>query len=295
MVQMIKGQYKLLEKISEGAFKKVYRSFDSVHRRYCVLKFFIPNKKGKDILDLKNKNIFDDFNNEIGVSGLSGVKNLSLILDSFYDESMKCPVSVEEYFPKGDMTMYHKEIKNNEKISEKLCVDYIYQIINGLRELKKFCLEYHADLKFPNILVSNEGEKVILKLTDFGSSGNFESSKVLNVGYPITTAPELLLSDLRPSEKTDVWSLGMILFKMVTGKYLIDFTEPFDWVPMPMKKRLKKYDQKIKKEIFEKGQEYIDEQIRNIKLLDKYSFRIKKILKNSLRINPKERKCLDWF
>ncbi|KAF0883096.1 TSSK5 kinase, partial [Crocuta crocuta] len=76
----------------------------------------------------------------------------------------------------------------------------------------------HRDLKCENILLGDRG---VLKLTDFGfaSQPGFNSSLLSTFcGSVAYTAPEILLSKKYNREQADLWSLGIILYAMVTGK-----------------------------------------------------------------------------
>jgi serine/threonine protein kinase len=75
----------------------------------------------------------------------------------------------------------------------------------------------HCDLKAANILLTKTGN---LKLTDFGVSLN-SKMKDDDTGEPFGTpnwmAPEVIAFN-RPTEKSDIWSLGCTIVEMLTGK-----------------------------------------------------------------------------
>lgn len=73
----------------------------------------------------------------------------------------------------------------------------------------------HRDLKPENILIEGQ-EKV--KVIDFGTAQTFNPEKGMNtiLGTPYYMAPEIFNSS-RYNEKCDVWSLGVILFVLLTG------------------------------------------------------------------------------
>ncbi len=82
----------------------------------------------------------------------------------------------------------------------------------------------HRDLKPENILIdsSSEGGKMNIKIIDFGTALFFTPEVKLRgtMGTPYYIAPEVLLGNY--TEKCDVWSIGVILFVLLSG------TAPFN-------------------------------------------------------------------
>uniref|UniRef100_I3N8W9 non-specific serine/threonine protein kinase n=1 Tax=Ictidomys tridecemlineatus TaxID=43179 RepID=I3N8W9_ICTTR len=84
----------------------------------------------------------------------------------------------------------------------------------------------HRDLKCENILLDDQG---FLKLTDFGFANHSSLKNSLlstfcgSVAY---TAPEILMSKKYNGEQADLWSLGIILYAMVTGKLPFKESQP---------------------------------------------------------------------
>lgn len=74
----------------------------------------------------------------------------------------------------------------------------------------------HRDLKPENILIESEG---LVKVIDFGTAQAFQSDQGMHqiIGTVYYMAPEILLQSTY-NEKCDVWSLGVILYCLLTGK-----------------------------------------------------------------------------
>lgn len=120
-----------------------------------------------------------------------------------------------EYCRDGDL----KELLRTKKgiLSESEAMHYFRQIIEGFKVLYQNRI-IHRDIKPANILL-HEG---IAKITDFGFArvveGDMEKSgQFSKVGTPLYMSPQIL-NDQKFSAKTDVWSLGMMLYEMLYGK-----------------------------------------------------------------------------
>lgn len=75
----------------------------------------------------------------------------------------------------------------------------------------------HRDIKFQNIVFGKKDDIRTLKLIDFGLAGYVQSKNSLSkaMGTAIYLAPEVISGDY--DEKADIWSLGVLLYYLVTG------------------------------------------------------------------------------
>jgi len=119
---------------------------------------------------------------------------------------------VMEFCDSGDFkTILKKPLK------EKYAQFYFCQLANGLRYLDQYCI-IHRDIKPKNILLTN-GRRV-LKIADFGFA-KVTSDTMLHetfCGSPLYMSPEILACN-KYSNKTDLWSVGMILYEMLFGEH----------------------------------------------------------------------------
>lgn len=105
-------------------------------------------------------------------------------------------------------------MSREKKFDEKRAKFYIAEILLALDHLHKLGIIYR-DLKPENVLIGVDGH---IKLTDFGVSklGANEDLAYSFVGTPAYLAPEIV-KGFGHSQKVDVWSLGLVLYEMLSG------------------------------------------------------------------------------
>jgi serine/threonine protein kinase len=91
------------------------------------------------------------------------------------------------------------------------------KVINGLKQCHSKGIA-HLDLKPENILLSDSGE---VFLGDFGSSLDISKGRFIEgrFGTPLYSAPEILTGNAYDAILSDIWSLGIVCFVMVTGTW----------------------------------------------------------------------------
>jgi serine/threonine protein kinase len=136
-----------------------------------------------------------------------------------------------EYLPGGDLTQHIKKI---QQFPIPWVIEFFYQLLITVQYLHR--LGYgHCDLKPDNILLREAPDAKHAPqpiLTDFGTThplGTRMESPARSLRY---SPPEIILAhtrrDIRPTElslipdKIDVWSLGAILFELITGRALFN-------------------------------------------------------------------------
>ncbi len=96
-------------------------------------------------------------------------------------------------------------------------------IANGISEMHSKLRRAHGDIKPDNLAVSEKGDVLV---NDLGSSTcaslSRRSSPRDNVGFLYTRAPECFRADGHPGEKSDVWAFGSLMYRMFTGKYILE-------------------------------------------------------------------------
>jgi serine/threonine-protein kinase len=129
-----------------------------------------------------------------------------------------CLGSVMEWVEGEDLRTYlHKKRSplDNHEIEILFC-----PILEALHYVHQQNL-VHRDIKPANILLSHEGGKTIPKLTDFGiAKALFEESKTMTgstLGTVTYMAPEQINDSKQVTPQSDIYSVGVLLFQLVTG------------------------------------------------------------------------------
>lgn len=104
----------------------------------------------------------------------------------------------------------------DEKLNETSVKYYIKQLVDGLYYLQKKNI-VHRDIKPANILLKNN----IIKIADFGFAKALDNNDIMMdtiCGSPLYMAPEILYK-AKYSSKSDLWSLGIIIYQMIYRKH----------------------------------------------------------------------------
>jgi SNF-related kinase len=106
-------------------------------------------------------------------------------------------------------------LSNRGPMSTKLVRTIFHQLVNGVEHMHKKCVA-HMDLKLENLLLA---DGFSLKITDFDLSMKIEDSfgKQTGRGTPGYRAPEVKNETCTDLMAADVYSMGIILFSLVTG------------------------------------------------------------------------------
>ena len=139
--------------------------------------------------------------------------NILKIIGYYHDTSKN--YLILEYLSNGDLLNFLKRII---KLPEKTAAGVMQQILSAVN----YCHDkgiVHRDIKPENILIDTIGKKGIhCKLADFDSAGILDKTETGVYGTLYYTAPEVF--DGKYDEKVDIWSCGVMMYQLITGKYL---------------------------------------------------------------------------
>lgn len=201
---LIDNRYEIVDMIGKGGMAIVYKAKCLVLNRYVAIKVLRPEYRS-------DTDFIKRFRAEAQAAG--GLSHPNIV--SVYDVSQDGDVDyiVMEYV-EGVTLKQYTEAKGI--IPWKEAVDYGAQICAGLEHAHKKGI-IHKDIKPHNIMITREG---VLKITDFGiakamSTGTV-ASNTATIGSVHYFSPEQARGGYTDA-KTDIYSLGVLLYEMVTG------------------------------------------------------------------------------
>lgn len=198
------NRYEIIEKIGEGGMSLVYTcKRKDLHAKIFAIKVF--NSKTASIEDRER------FQNEINVVLDVSHKNIIRAYDFIEDGSITAYTM--EYVDGGTLKDIINKKENNDYDS---ITELLLQLVEGVSSLHSQNI-IHRDLKPENILLTKD---INIKLSDFGISSNLESTQEENkdeiVGSKDYLPPEYV-TDRMISFQTDIYSIGIIAYQLITG------------------------------------------------------------------------------
>ena len=201
------GKYRIERRLGEGGFATVYRAMDTIEGIRVALK--IPHAS------LVNSEVLSDFRNEVRLTArlehpnILPLKNAAFIDDRFVIS-----------FPLGERTL---DDRLRNRMSLTTALDYASQMLEAAAYAHRLRI-IHCDIKPENLIIF-PGNR--LRLTDFGiakvAQKTVRGSGTGTVGY---MAPEQAMG--KPSLRSDVFSLGLIIYRMHSGQWP---EWPYEWPP----------------------------------------------------------------
>ena len=203
--KVLAGRYEIIEEVGKGGMAIVYKAKCRLLNRFVAVK--VLKEDFKD-----DKEFVRRFNIEAQAAARIQNPHVVSVFDVGCEDGLY--YIVMEYVEGITLKQY---IDKKKVIPWKEAVGYTIQISEGLEEAHKNSV-IHRDIKPQNIIMANDG---ILKVTDFGIARATSQSTMTMAKSTIGTAHYLSPEQARggyTDERTDIYSLGIVLYEMLTGK-----------------------------------------------------------------------------
>lgn len=199
------GKYKIIEKLGKGGMGTVYKAEDTKLKRTVALKFLAPALTG----DAEAR---ERFIHEAQAASALDHPNICTVHE--VDETEDGEMYISMAFYKGESL---KERIKRKPLELEEIVDSAIQVAEGLAKAHDEGI-IHRDVKSANLMVTKEG---LVKIVDFGLAKLSGLTRITKVGTAMGTIDYMSPEQARGEEvdqRTDVWSLGVILYEMISGK-----------------------------------------------------------------------------
>jgi len=199
------SDFQVTKKLGDGAFSSVYlakRISDGA--LYAIKKV----KMGK-LSEKEKQNAL----NEIRILASIQHPNVIGYKDAFFENSSGSLCIVMEVADNGDLLQrIEKHKKQRTKFQEKEIWHYFVQIVRGLKGLHDLQI-VHRDIKCANLFLTKDG---MVKMGDLNVSKVAKKGLLqTQTGTPYYASPEVW-KDKPYDNKSDIWSLGCVLYEMIT-------------------------------------------------------------------------------
>jgi serine/threonine-protein kinase len=220
--EIVHGRYQILQAkpLGEGMYCDVYLANDQTFSKKVALKVFRKDH-------FSEQKLFDQYELQFGKEAILGNilshDRLLKVYDQFIDKGN--PVLVMDYAPGGSLRDYLGMGDNQRKTDVRLCIQVGMDVAEALGVLHAYGPGpiIHRDIKPDNILLNVSQDRAYL--ADLGNSlteddrykDKLDSIEKEHPGSPYYKSPEAKPGGIL-SPASDVYSLGVILFEMLTGK-----------------------------------------------------------------------------
>jgi len=216
------GQYHLRRLIGSGGMGEVYLAEHSLMKRPCAIKVIRPEKAG-------DQNVLARFEREVHSSSkLSHWNNIDI-----YDYGRTEDGTffyVMEFLPGLNIADL---VRRFGPLPSGRAIHLLRQVCDALNEAHSFGL-VHRDIKPANVFAAHRGGYYdVAKLLDFGLAKPITATDNTHLtedgmitGSPLFMSPEQASGDSEPDARSDIYSLGVVAYFMLTGQPPFNYERP---------------------------------------------------------------------
>ncbi|MFL6285177.1 MAG: protein kinase domain-containing protein [Pyrinomonadaceae bacterium] len=215
MIGQIVGDYKIEQKLGEGGMGEVFRGVDLMLEREVAIKFLRPELASQP-------QVVERFRSEAVTLAKLNHPNIATLYrfvrqgDSFF-------MALE--FVRG--VTLDEIIQQRGAIPVDQAVPIFCQVLDGIQHAHDFGV-IHRDIKPANMMRTEKGT---LKVLDFGIARILGTARMTRQGNIIGTIEYMSPEQVRgmdTDERSDIYSLGMLLYEMLTGRCPFDMQNEFE-------------------------------------------------------------------
>ncbi|MGH7494784.1 MAG: protein kinase domain-containing protein [bacterium] len=199
------SHYRIIAKLGGGGMGVVYKAEDSKLKRPVALKFLPPELSR----DAESK---ERFVHEAQAASALDHPNICTIYEIGETEDEQIFIAMAYY--EGETLK--KKVASGQ-LSVGSVIDVAIQMAQGLAKAHTKGI-VHRDIKPANVFVTNDG---LVKILDFGLAKLTGQTRLTRTGTTLGTpaymSPEQV-SLLETDQRTDIWSLGVVMYEMLTGQ-----------------------------------------------------------------------------
>lgn len=209
--ETIGGKYRIVTRLGAGGMGVVYEAEHLKLRQSVALKMLHPDQSDAELIAR--------FEREARATVRLKSPHVAAVMDIDRLES-GAPYMVMELLHGRDL---RKELDRRGPLPPGEAVSYLLQACSAIAEAHQHGI-VHRDLKPSNLFLARDASGVTLKVLDFGISKMLVGDDSMRtgtksvLGTPTYMSPEQIRSTKSVDHRTDIWSLGVVLYELVTGR-----------------------------------------------------------------------------
>jgi serine/threonine protein kinase/tetratricopeptide (TPR) repeat protein len=211
---VLAGRYQVIEELGRGGMGRIYKVFDTEVSAKVALKLIKPEISA-------DEETIERFRHELRTTRDISHKNVCRMYD-LGKESGSYFITME-YIPGEDLK---NMIRMSGQLGVGTAISLAKQVCEGLAEAHRLGV-VHRDLKPSNIMIDREGT---VRIMDFGIARSLKIKGITGAGIMIGTPEYMSPEQVEGKEvdpRSDIYSLGIILFEMMTGRVPFEGDTPF--------------------------------------------------------------------
>ena len=258
--EIIANEYYILEKLDNGGTSNVYLLKSMKNEKNYVAKIYNSQSKyfyEKEVEILKKISLL----NAPNIIRLISYGEEEIKIDSYSEPENKQYI-ILDYFPNKDLLSF---IMNKGGIDEQMAIGFFKEILKAVQicHNNNIC---HRDLKLDNILLDENYQPV---LCDFGFSALIDADGQTKLNDYLGTTkyfpPEILKKIPYDGKKSDIFSLGVILFTLLFNQFGFEIATPTNYLyKLIINQKYEKYWEEIGKNLEHKKVESISSQLKEL-------------------------------